>query len=131
MGGINAERGDLPGGAGRAREAEDGDRREEDGPEGAGDVRRPAEQGPGRGQDGRAHQELKVKAGEISGDAKEDKKKAKGKGPKGDPEEIKKLTQEIEDYKLKLKTEFGYTKNDIAKDEDILEMQKRLKAMGN
>merc|ERR1712224_791272 len=64
-------------------------------------------------------------------DAKEDKKKAKGKGPKGDPEEIKKLTQEIEDYKLKLKTEFGYTKNDIAKDEDILEMQKRLKAMGN
>merc|ERR1712078_944281 len=76
-------------------------------------------------------QELKVKAGEISGDAKEDKKKAKGKGPKGDPEEIKKLTQEIEDYKLKHKTEFGYTKNDIAKDEDILEMQKRLKAMGN
>jgi len=76
-------------------------------------------------------QELKIKSGEISGDAKEDKKKAKGKGPKGDPEEIKKLTQEIEDYKLKLKTEFGYTKNDIAKDEDILEMQKRLKAMGH
>merc|ERR1712159_721507 len=41
-------------------------------------------------------QELKIKSGEISGDAKEDKKKAKGKGPKGDPEEIKKLTQEIE-----------------------------------
>merc|ERR1719311_1515174 len=74
-------------------------------------------------------QELKIKSGELSGDAKEDKKKAKGK--KGDPEEIKKLTQEIEDYKLKLKTEFGYTKNDIAKDEDILEMQKRLKAMGH
>merc|ERR1711939_233857 len=63
-------------------------------------------------------QELKIKSGEISGDAKADKKAAKGKGPKGDPEEIK----------LKLKTEFGYTKNDIAKDEDILEMQKRLKA---
>ena len=31
----------------------------------------------------------------------------------GNPEEIQKLTQEIEDYKLKLKTEFGYTKNDI------------------
>jgi hypothetical protein len=76
-------------------------------------------------------QELKVKSGEISGDAKADKKAAKGKGPKGNPEEIQKLTQEIEDYKLKLKTEFGYTKNDIAKDEDILEMQKRLKAMGN
>merc|ERR1719214_425350 len=72
-------------------------------------------------------QELKIKSGEISGDAKA----AKSKGPKGDPEEIKKLTQEIEDYKLKLKTEFGYTKNDIAKDEDILEMQKRLKAMGH
>merc|ERR1719399_517197 len=53
-------------------------------------------------------QELKIKSGELSGDAKEDKKKAKG--TKGDPEEIKKLTQEIEDYKLKLKTEFGYTK---------------------
>jgi len=76
-------------------------------------------------------QELKVKSGEISGDAKADKKAAKGKGPKGNPEEIQKLTQEIEDYKLKLKTEFGYTKNDIAKDEDILEMQKRLKAMGH
>jgi len=76
-------------------------------------------------------QELKVKSGEISGDAKADKKAAKGKGPKGDPEEIKKLTQEIEDYKLKLKSEFGYTKNDIAKDEDILEMSKRLKAMGH
>merc|ERR1712224_444007 len=75
--------------------------------------------------------EKKEKKEEISGDAKEDKKKAKDKGPKGDPEEIKKLTQEIEDYKLKLKTEFGYTKNDIAKDEDILEMQKRLKAMGH
>jgi hypothetical protein len=76
-------------------------------------------------------QELKVKSGEISGDAKADKKAAKGKGPKGNPEEIQKLTQEIEDYKLKLKTEFGYTKNDIVNDEDILEMQKRLKAMGN
>merc|ERR1712072_324942 len=76
-------------------------------------------------------QELKVKSGEISGDAKADKKAAKGKGPKGNPEEIQKLTQEIEDYKLKLKTEFGYTKNDINKDEDILEMQKRLKAMGH
>jgi hypothetical protein len=76
-------------------------------------------------------QDLKVKSGEISGDAKADKKAAKGKGPKGNPEEIQKLTQEIEDYKLKLKTEFGYTKNDIAKDEDILEMQKRLKAMGH
>ena len=29
-------------------------------------------------------QELKVKSGEISGDAKADKKAAKGKGPKGD-----------------------------------------------
>ena len=54
-----------------------------------------------------------------------------GKVRGGNPEEIQKLTQEIEDYKLKLKTEFGYTKNDIAKDEDILEMQKRLKAMGH
>jgi len=40
-----------------------------------------------------------------------------------------KLKKEIEDYKEKLKTEFKYTKSDIAKDEDIMEMQKRLKAM--
>jgi len=91
------------------------------------------EQGMSGGQQNKDPDVVKMVARmqEISGDAKEDKKKAKGKGPKGDPEEIKKLTQEIEDYKLKLKTEFGYTKNDIAKDEDILEMQKRLKAMGN
>ena len=30
---------------------------------------------------------------------------------------------------FKLKTEFGYTKADINKDEDIMEMTKRLKAM--
>merc|ERR1712224_829884 len=37
--------------------------------------------------------EKKEKKEEISGDAKEDKKKAKGKGPKGDPEESFLLTQ--------------------------------------
>lgn len=70
--------------------------------------------------------ELKTKAGEME-DPKAKKKDNKGK--KGNPEEVNKLKQEIEDYKLKLKGEFGYTKADINKDEDIMEMQKRLKAM--
>jgi len=69
--------------------------------------------------------ELKAKAGEL-----EDKKEVKKKGKaKGNVEEIEKLKKEIEDYKEKLKTEFGYTKSDINKDEDIMEMSKRLKAM--
>merc|ERR1712093_9270 len=70
--------------------------------------------------------ELKEKAGELE-DKKKDKSKEKGK--KGNPEEIDKLKHEIEEYKNKLKTEFGYTNKDIQKDEDIQEMTKRLKAM--
>jgi hypothetical protein len=71
--------------------------------------------------------ELKEKAGEL-GSPKKDKEK--GKAKKGNPEEIEKLKREIEEYKTKLKTEFGYTNKDIVKDEDIMEMTKRLKAMG-
>merc|ERR1711964_635348 len=70
--------------------------------------------------------ELKEKAGELA--QKKDEKKSKKKGG-GDPEALKKLKEEIEDHKLKLKTEFGYTKSDINKDEDIIEMTKRLNAM--
>merc|ERR1711964_187676 len=70
--------------------------------------------------------ELKEKAGELA--QKKDEKKSKKKGG-GDPEALKKLKEEIEDHKLKLKTEFGYTKSDINKDEDVIEMTKHLNAM--
>jgi hypothetical protein len=69
--------------------------------------------------------ELKEKAGEL--EKKEDKKKAKV--AKGGTEAIERLKQEIESYKDKLKTEFGYTKADINKDEDIVAMTKKLKEM--
>jgi len=59
---------------------------------------------------------------------KEAKKEDKGK--KGDDKEIAKLKQDIEDYKLKLKEEFGYTKQEINKDPDLMEMQQRYKQMG-
>merc|ERR1712146_807052 len=69
--------------------------------------------------------ELKEKAGEL--EKKEDKKKEKKS--KGDPEAVENLKKEIEAYKEKLKTEFGYTKADINKDEDIIAMTKKLKEM--
>merc|ERR1712078_824868 len=59
---------------------------------------------------------------------KEAKKEATGK--KGDPKEIEKLRQDIEDYKAKLKEEFGYTKQEINKDPDLMDMQKRYKEIG-
>merc|ERR1712149_42292 len=60
--------------------------------------------------------------------ALEAKKEATGK--KGDPKEIEKLRQDIEDYKAKLKEEFGYTKQEINKDPDLMDMQKRYKEIG-
>jgi len=56
--------------------------------------------------------------------------KAEAKGKKGDDKEIAKLKQDIEDYKLKLKEEFGYSKNEINKDPDLMEMQQRYKEIG-
>jgi len=70
--------------------------------------------------------ELKEKAGEVV-DAKAEKKAEKKKGK--DPEALENLKKEIEAYKEKLKTEFGYTKADINKDEDIMAMTKKLKEM--
>merc|ERR1711966_197467 len=70
--------------------------------------------------------ELKEKAGEL--EKKEDKKK-EAKVAKGGTEALERLKQEIEAYKEKLKTEFGYTKADINKDEDIVAMTKKLKEM--
>merc|ERR1712224_960906 len=56
--------------------------------------------------------------------------KQEAKGKKGDDKEIAKLKQDIEDYKLKLKEEFGYTKQEINKDPDLMDMQKRYKEIG-
>merc|ERR1712144_199050 len=44
--------------------------------------------------------------------------------------EMEKLRQDIEDYKAKLKEEFGYSKNEINKDPDLMDMQKRYKEIG-
>ena len=49
---------------------------------------------------------------------------------KGDEKEIAKLRDDIDAYKLKLKEEFGYSKQDINKDPDLVEMQARYKGMG-
>merc|ERR1712144_166032 len=61
---------------------------------------------------------------------KEKELKQEAKGKKGDDKEIAKLKQDIEDYKLKLKEEFGYTKQEINKDPDLMDMQKRYKEIG-
>merc|ERR1712118_336178 len=55
--------------------------------------------------------------------------KAEAKGKKGDDKEIAKLKNDIEEYKAKLKEEFGYTKQEINKDPDLMDMQKRYKEM--
>merc|ERR1711918_284090 len=72
--------------------------------------------------------ELKEKAGELV-DLKAEKKEAKKKKNAGDQEALDNLKREIDEYKERLKTEFGYTKADINKDEDIIAMTKRLKEM--
>ena len=54
----------------------------------------------------------------------------KGKAKKGDDKEIQKLRNDIDEDKLKLKEEFGYTKQEINKDPDLMDMQKRYKEMG-
>merc|ERR1712118_461985 len=67
---------------------------------------------------------LKEKEAELKGNMTEKKSK------KGDAKEIAKLKDEMDAYKLKLKEEFGYSKQDINKDPDLVEMQKRYKEMG-
>jgi len=71
-------------------------------------------------------QELKEKEGTL--EKKEAKKEVKEK--KGNPEEIAKVKKEIEDYTFKLKDEFKYSKQDIAKDPDMMDLQKKLKDLG-
>merc|ERR1719171_2390723 len=73
---------------------------------------------------------LKEKEAQLKGEMTAKDLKAESKGKKGDEKEIAKLRDEIDAYKLKLKEEFGYSKQDINKDPDLVEMQKRLKEMG-
>jgi len=73
---------------------------------------------------------LKEKEASLKGNMTEKEAKQEAKGKKGDDKEINKLRQDIEDYKLKLKEEFGYSKNEINKDPDLMEMQERYKQIG-
>merc|ERR1712010_347265 len=73
---------------------------------------------------------LKEKEAALKGSMTEKEAKQETKGKKGDDKEIAKLKQDIEDYKLKLKEEFGYSKNEINKDPDLMEMQERYKQIG-
>jgi hypothetical protein len=73
---------------------------------------------------------LKEKEAALKGNMTEKDLKQEAKGKKGDDKEIAKLKQDIEDYKLKLKEEFGYSKNEINKDPDLTDMQQRYKEIG-
>merc|ERR1719199_1930545 len=73
---------------------------------------------------------LKEKEAALKGNMSEKEAKKEATGKKGDPKEIEKLRQDIEDHKAKLKEEFGYSKNEINKDPDLMDMQKRYKEIG-
>merc|ERR1719379_1777036 len=73
---------------------------------------------------------LKEKEAQLKGDMSAKDVKNAEKSKKGDEKEIAKLRDEIDAYKLKLKEEFGYSKQDINKDPDLVDMQKRFKEMG-
>jgi hypothetical protein len=73
---------------------------------------------------------LKEKEAQLKGNMTEKDVKKEEKSKKGDVKEIAKLKDDIEAYKLKLKEEFGYSKQDINKDPDLVEMQQRYKEMG-
>merc|ERR1719207_50523 len=72
---------------------------------------------------------LKEKEAQLKGDLTAKDVKKEEKSNKGDAKEIAKLKDEMDAYKLKLKEEFGYSKQDINKDPDLVEMQKRYKEM--
>merc|ERR1712139_14985 len=62
--------------------------------------------------------------------AKEEKKEGKKKKLSADQEKEKReLEQQIEEYRNKLKTEFGYTNKDIKADPDLNEMLARFNAL--
>jgi len=73
---------------------------------------------------------LKEKEAQLKGELSAKDAKLAAKEKKGDEKEISRLRDEIDAYKLKLKEEFGYSKQDINKDPDLVEMQQRFKEMG-
>merc|ERR1712039_760208 len=75
--------------------------------------------------------ELKEKECPGSATAGKDEKKAPKKEALGSEaaKEVEALEKEIEEYRLKLKSEFGYSNKDITADPDMVEMQAKLKAL--
>jgi len=76
-------------------------------------------------------QELKIKEDPslADGDKKKDDKKKAEKKKAGGSEEKLALEKKIEDYRLQLKAEFGYSDKDIKADPDMADMQKQLAKM--
>jgi len=79
-------------------------------------------------------QELKIKEDPSLADADKKKDKDKGKKKKGalsteEQAELEKLQHELETYRQRLATEFGYGKKDIANDPDFQELQAKVQAM--
>merc|ERR1719436_1849444 len=76
--------------------------------------------------------ELKEKEcpGGTAKDGKDDDKKKKSKAPLSEEEQkaCEALKGEIETYKHKLKTEFGYSNKDIKADPDLADMEAKLAA---
>merc|ERR1712224_795122 len=74
-------------------------------------------------------QELKIKEDPTSaeGDKKEGKKKEKKLSAESEAEK-KKLEEEIEEYRIKLQTEFKYTKKEINADPDMQDLLAKMKA---
>merc|ERR1712079_400027 len=59
-------------------------------------------------------------------DKKESKKKSSAPLSSEEQRELDKLRGEVETYKHRLKTEFGYSNKDIKADQDLIDMEKRL-----
>jgi len=73
--------------------------------------------------------ELKEKESPGSTATKKDDKKKEPKLSGEAQAEIEKLTNEIEEYRQKLVSEFKYSKKEIAADPDMMDMQARLKKL--
>jgi len=73
--------------------------------------------------------ELKEKESPGSTTAKKDEKKKEPKLSGEAQKEVETLTNEIEEYRQKLVSEFKYSKKDIAADPDMQEMTAKLKKM--
>merc|ERR1711953_1439398 len=59
-------------------------------------------------------------------DKKESKKKSSAPLSSEEQRELDTLTGDVETYKHRLKTEFGYSNKDMKADQDLIDMEKRL-----